>query len=199
MISAVDTLLEFFRSNFYWIDFTIGGLTPILVYFLYKTGRIDKFIWILFWVGCAIGLTWEVPIFTLNEFSETNAVTRYITPLPVNFMVIMISHTLWDGGLFLLGVWLCHLICGPPLFARFRLKEFLVLIVWGQVSELWVELTATVGEAWAFIPRPWNPSLFKFNGHDITLMIQLVWLAAPILFYFIAMRLRKKYPDKREE
>lgn len=189
----MDTLLELFRSNFYWIDFTIGGLTPIVVFILYKTGRVDKYIWFLFWLGFALGLTWEIPISVLSEFSETHAVTRFVRPLPTSFMMIIIMHSFWDGGLFLIGVWLVHRFCGAPVFERFKPSELIVLLVWGQASELWVELTSTFGEAWAFIPRSWNPSLFKFNGHDITLMPQLIWLAAPIAFYFIAVWTRKKY------
>ncbi len=189
----METLIELFRSNFYWIDFTIGGLTPILVYVLYRTGRIDSFIWCLFWIGFALGLTWEVPMSVLNEYSETHAVARFIRPLPVNFWVLIIMHSFWDGGLFLLGVGLVYRLCGVPVFKRFRACELVVLLVWGQASELWVELTSTFGEAWVYIPRGWNPRLFMFNGQDITLLPQLIWLAAPVVFYIAALRLRPKF------
>jgi hypothetical protein len=186
----IDALLELFRSNFYWIDFTIGGLTPIVVYILYRSGRIDRFVWLLFWVGFALGLTWEVPMSVLNEIGPPYAVARFVRPLPTHFSMIILMHSFWDGGLFLLGVWLVHLICGGPVFERFRWPELMVLLLWGQASELWVELTSTFGEAWAYVPKPWNPSLFRFNGHDITLMPQLIWFAAPIVFYLIAWKLR---------
>ena len=189
----MDTLLELFRSNFYWIDFAIGGLTPLAVYGLYRSGRIDRLAWILFWIGFGLGLTWEVPMSTLNEFSEAHAVARFIRPLPTHFSVLIVMHSFWDGGLFLLGVWLAHLICKPPLFTRFRACELQVLLVWGQASELWVELTSTFGEGWVYIPKSWNPSLFQFNGQDITLLPQLIWLAAPVVFYGMALAGKKKW------
>lgn len=189
----MGTLLELFRSNFYWIDFTIGGLTPVVVYTLYRTGRVDKYIWVLFWVGFALGLTWEVPMSVLNEIGGEAAVARFVRPLPTHFSVLILMHTFWDGGLFLLGVLLVHLVSGGRPFERFQWSELVVLVGWGQASELWVELTSTFGEAWAYIPKPWNPSLFKFNGQDITLMPQLIWLAAPVVFYFIALALRPRF------
>jgi len=192
----IDNLLEVFRSNFYWIDFLIGGSAPIAVYVLYRQKRVDRFIWVLFWIGFAIGLTWEVPMQVLNELVEGHAVHTYTRPPPVHFSVIVLSHSLWDGGIFLVGVWLVHLVCEPPVFERFKPRELAVLLLWGQGSALWVELTSIMGEAWAYIPRPWNPTLFKFNGQDITLMIQLIWLAAPIVFYVIALKLHPKYFDK---
>jgi hypothetical protein len=188
----IDTLLELFRSNFYWIDFTIGGLTPIVVYLLYRSGRIDRYVWVLFWVGFGLGLTWEVPMSVLNEIGPPHAVAHFVRPPPTHFSMIILMHSFWDGGLFLLGVWLVHLICGGPVFERFKWSELVVLLIWGQASELWVELTSTFGEAWAYVPKPWNPSLFRFNGHDITLMPQLIWFAAPIVFYLIAWKLRAR-------
>ena len=185
--------LELFRSYFYWIDFAIGLTAPVAAYVLYRRGRLPRFMWGLFWLGFAIGLTWEVPMQALNQLGEGWAVHRYTRPPWVHFSVIIIMHSFWDGGLFLLGVGLIELIGRRPAFGRFNAGELLGLIVWGQVSELWVELTSTLGEAWAYIPRPWNPSLFKFNGFDICLLLQLIWLAAPIVFYLIALRLKPSY------
>ena len=190
----INTLLELFRANFFLIDFIIGGTTPIAVYFLYRTGRIDKFIWILFWLGFALGLTWEIPMSALTTFSETNPVHFFIREIPVHFTVWIVMHSFWDGGLFLLGVLLVYKICGGPVFERFRISELAVLVLWGQVSELWVETTSILGEAWVYIPRPWNPVIFKFMGHDVTLMVQIIWLVATIVFYFAALFLRSKYP-----
>jgi|GEM_PF-2108689 len=33
--------------------------------------------------------------------------------------------------------------------------------------------------------------MFRFNGSDITLIPQLIWLIAPIIFYLAAVRVRK--------
>ena len=190
----VEKGLELFRDYFFWIDFMIAGAAPLATYALYRLGKIDKYIWVLFWVGFCIGLTWEVPMQLVNNFFPENAVHVEMRGLPVHFSAIILAHSLWDGGLFILGVLAAWLFSGSPLFARFNWKELIALIVWGQASELWVELTATFGEAWAYIPRWYNPELFKFNGHPITLMPQLIWLAAPIVFYFIALWLRGYFP-----
>ncbi len=183
--------LELFRANFYRIDFFIGVMTPVAVFLLYRRRSIDRFVWRLFWMGFALGLTWEVPMQVLNALGPDLAVHSYTRPPAVHFSAIILLHSFWDGGLFLLGVGLIHWICGAPAFARFKPCELLVLLVWGQASELWVELTSLLGEAWAYIPRPWNPSLFKFHGQNITLMPQLIWLGASIVFYLIALKAKR--------
>jgi hypothetical protein len=95
--------------------------------------------------------------------------------------------------LFLLGVLLIEIICKKPIFEKFKPCEFTVLIIYGQVSELTVELTSTFSNAWEYIEYLWNPRLFLFNGHNITLLPQLIWLAATIVFYFIAIKLKSRY------
>jgi len=192
----MDALLEIFRSNFYSIDFSIGVLIPVAVIFLRRNGRIDGLFWRLFWIGFALGLTWEAPMQLLNAQGPGLAVHSYTREPPVHFVVIILMHSSWDGGLFLVGAWLTRAVCKAPAFERFSPKELLVLILWGQISELWVELTSISGQAWAYIPRPWNPALFKFSGQNITLLPQLIWLAAPVVFYIIALQLRKKSASK---
>jgi hypothetical protein len=186
----LDAGLGLFRTYFYAIDFAVAVAAPLIAYALYRSGRIDRFMWGLFWLGFVIGLTWEVPMQILNQMGDALAVHRYTRPPPVHFFWIIVSHSSWDGGLFLLGVGLMRLIGREPVLMRFRPIELAVLIGWGQASELWVELTSVSGEAWFYIVRPWNPALFRFNGQEITLMPQLIWLAAPVVFYFIALKLR---------
>ena len=182
--------MSFFKDNFYWIDFCIGASMPIIAFLLYKTRRIDRYTWVLFWIGAALGMTWELPMSLLNEYSSTHAVAKFIRPMPTHFSVIIVTHSFWDGGLFLAGVWIVRKICREPVFESFRIQELSVLLIWGQTSELAVELTSTFNHAWAFIPRWWNPSLFNFNGSDITLLPQLIWIAAPLVFYIIAVKIK---------
>lgn len=187
----MDTVLEIFRTNFYWTDFAVGVLAPTLAYWLYRTRRIDRFYWALFWIGFGLGLTWEAPMQVLNQLGPALAVHSYTRPPPAPFSVIIVMHSFWDGGLFLMGAGLARWLSGPAAFTRFRFLELAALVVWGQASELWVELTSTSGEAWAYIARPWNPALFHFHGQPITLLPQLIWLAAPVVFYFIALKIKK--------
>ena len=180
---------------FYWFIWIVGVVILLIVYFLYKFNKINKYIWYLFWLGFFLGLCWELPLSIANEISNFPP-ARFIipTPLPspISMILIIITHSLWDGGLFLLGVWFVNLICKKPIFERFKPSEFIILIIYGQVSELIVELTSTFSNAWEYIEYWWNPTLFLFNGHNITLLPQIIWLVAPIVFYFIALKLKQR-------
>ena len=95
-----------------------------------------------------------------------------------HYAVFMVSHTLWDGLLFVIGVWWIHRVCRKPHFRRFRGAELAVLLIWGQVSELLVELSSTYVDGWVFVGYGWNPVIFRFNGHDIRWFMQIVWAVA---------------------
>ena len=127
-----------------------------------------------------------------HDCEQRTPVAKFLRPMPVNFMVVVIIHSLWDGGLFLIGVWLIYKICSAPYLERFKTSELAVLLIFGQVQELFIELSSTYNDGWAWISYWWNPSLFIFNGHDITLLPQFIWFAAPIVFYFIAIKVKSK-------
>jgi len=183
-------MLALFQSAYYVLDLLIGYGAPLVVFALYRTQRLDRWWWRLFWVGCALGLTWEIPMFVLSGEDTGLPLLHWVRPLPVHYLILMGSHTLWDGGLFLVGVWLVRRLCHSPSFRSFRWQELAVLLVYGQVSELLVELSSTLNDGWVFVTGyGWNPTLFHFNGHPITLMPQLVWLVAPVVFYWIALKL----------
>ncbi|MGV9200106.1 MAG: hypothetical protein ACOC4M_14965 [Promethearchaeia archaeon] len=176
--------------NFYLIDFSIGIIIVVGVTFLYLTKRITNKSWLVYWIGFLLGLTWELPMSIANEYSPCPP-ARFITPMPTHFMIIVITHSFWDGGLFLLGYLLILKICDEPHFEHFDLRELGVLLVWGQLSELAVELVSTFNEAWVFNIYWWNPLLFKFYGHNITLLPQIIWLMATFLFYWILLKSEK--------
>lgn len=195
----MDFIVETFRDWFYPIDFAVGIAAPLIVYALYRAGRVEHLYWLLFFAGFAIGLTWEVPMQLANETGLFSPVHAYTREPPAHFSVIIIMHSSWDGGIFLLGAALARLVCGGPLFLRFRSCELGVMVVWGQVSALWVELTSTYGEAWHYIPKPWNPAMFHFNGSPITVLPQLIWLAAPVVFYFVGLFVSRMIDRKSAE
>ena len=93
----------------------------------------------LFWLGVAIGLTWEVPIF-LNSLLAVSPIVGFIREPPLHPLVFMLAHSFWDGGLFLVGLALVRALCPHPVLASFRWRELGVLILWGQASELAVEV-----------------------------------------------------------
>ena len=148
----------------------------------YKIKYINKFTWLLFWVGILLGLGWEIPLSIINA----------PLPLSIEIIILMITATIWDGGLFLIGYWFVIKICKEPHFNRFKLKELGVLLLYGQISSFIVEMLAVASGGWEYEVTPWNPLLFTFLGGNITLVPQLIWFFVPIIFYLIAIRLKQK-------
>ena len=185
-------------GSYYWFVYISAIMICITVYMLYKTNHIDSFTWYLYWIGVALGLCWEIPLSIADDYSPYPPVT-YLAPapfpLPFSTIAIMISARLWDGGLFLLGLLFVKIFCPAPHYDRFKKKELGVLVIYGQVSELIVELISTSSDGWEFNVYWWNPLLFVFNGRNITLMPQLIWLVAPIVYYFIIIKLKPKFSD----
>lgn len=186
-------------SSFYWFVWAVGFVILVVVVVLYALKHINKNTWNLFWLGFVLGMLWELPMSIANELAIVSNYAlppaTFITPTPLQgplaVIVISVSHSFWDAGLFLLGVFFVKLFCKEPYFDRFNIKELLVLIIFGQIQELVVELTSTFSDAWVFNTYWWNPALFVFNGHNITLMPQLIWLVASIVFYFISLKIVK--------
>ncbi len=182
---------------FYFLDLLVGFTAPILAYILYRTEKIDKFSWYVFWIGAAVGLTWEIPMFVGSYETNFFITLETIRPYPFHYIVFLISHTLWDGMLFLIGYRLVLLLSESPRFKEFNLKELMILIIYGQIQEIIVEVGSVSNSAWTFIVYWWNPALFYVNEYPITLHPQLAWLFGSILFYFILLKLRPKLTEKR--
>jgi len=186
--------MEFLRTHFFWIDLVIGFSFPAFFYFLYKTGNIERWVWTFFWVGVGFGLLWEIPIFLLSTENATYPIIRYLQPLPVHYLIVMVCHALWDGGLFLMGIGLVFVfVFSPSALRRFSWKELAIFVVWGQLSALSVELLGIFNDGWAYIPGYWwNPTLFQVKQQSLTLFILFVWFAASILYYLILLRFHQK-------
>ena len=187
-------MVQLFREAYYPLDLLIGFGSPVLFYLLYRTGRIGKLLWHGYWIGALVGLTWEIPIFVLSGESTSLPMVVWNRPLIAHYSVFMVSHTLWDGMLFVVGIGWVRLLCRRPVFERFRWRELLVLLVWGQVSELLVEVSSTFNDGWSFVPYWWSPTIFEVNGHPITWLMQAIWAAAAALYYGILLRIRPRYP-----
>jgi len=179
-------------ESFYWVDLVIALSIPLLFVFLYRTRRISRFSWLLFWTGCGVGALWEIPFYFIGPYFSSDPLYVLKTPTPYPLFLLHFVHCFWDGGLFMVGVWLVKRFCRAPHFVRFRLQELAVLLVWGQLQELAVELISTGSSGWAYVPHWWNPSMFQFRGSDITVLPQLIWVIAPTVFYALAIQLRKR-------
>ena len=178
-------------ESFYWVDLVIALSIPLLFVLLYRTRRISRYSWLLFWAGCAVGALWEIPFYFIGPYFSSDPLYVLKTPTPYPLFLLHFVHCFWDGGLFMIGVWLVKRLCRAPHFERFRFQELAVLLVWGQLQELAVELISTGSSGWAYAPHWWNPSMFQFRGSDVTLLPQLIWVVAPIVFYVLATRVRK--------
>ncbi len=178
---------------FYWFVWIVGIVICNVVYYLYKFEKIDKYYWYLFWIGVILGVLWEVPLTIANEISPippASFISPPPLPSPFSSILIIITHSFWDGGLFLLGVWFIKLICKKPILEKFKPSELIIFLIYGQISTLIVELLSTSSGGWEYYVYVWNPLLFSFLGHNITLLPQIIWLLAPIAFYVIAVKLK---------
>ena len=182
------------QAIFYQLDLLIGFGAPILVYILYRINKISKLSLCIFWMGAAIGLTFEIPMF-VGSYEGFFITIETIRPYPFHYIVFMISHTFWDGGLFLIGYWLVILLCKSPNFDKFKIKELVILIVYGQIQEIIVEFGAVSNNTWTFIEYWWNPALFYVNEYPITLYPQICWLYGILIFYYILLKMKPKFNE----
>jgi hypothetical protein len=148
----------------------------------------------LFWLGVVIGFTWEVPLF-VSMIIASDPIVGFLREPPLHPIVFMLAHAFWDGGLLLLGLALVRALCAHPVLASFRWPEIAVFLLWGQVSALGVEVTSVLNQGWVYHGgHPWNPVLFHVAGHPITVVPQLIWLAAPVAYYLCALRITRRAP-----
>jgi hypothetical protein len=180
-------------SLFFLIDITIALSIPFIMVIMRLTGKIGRFSWVLYWLGCGIGALWEIPFYFIGPDFSSAPLYILKTPTPYPLFLLHFVHCFWDGGLFMAGYFLVKKLCRPPHFMRFRMSEMAVQLVWGGLQELAVELLSTGNAGWAFVPRWWNPAMFRYNGMYITLLPQLIWVAAPVIFYFGAIMLNKSF------
>jgi len=180
---------------FYWMDLGIAVSIPLFFIWLGLTRRISAFSWRMFWIGCVIGALWEIPFYFLGPYYSDNPLYVLETAPPYPLLLLHVLHCFWDGALLMIGVFLVYRLSRWPQFERFKFSELLILLVWGGAQELAVELASAGSSAWAYVPRWWNPIMFQFRGADITLLPQLIWVAAPILFYLVALRVRRFTED----
>jgi len=174
-------------SAFFLADVTVAMIT--LVYMSSLQAQKARLTQLLFWVGYGIGLSWEIAFYLNGPLFSSKPAYRLLEDFPLPLLTLPFLHAAWDGLLLVTGRRLVHLLCPKPHLAKFNYLQLGVLVLWGNLQEITVELLATSLGVWTFVPQPWNPQLFGFCGVAITLMPQLIWTIAPVLFYFIALRL----------
>ena len=182
--ALMDGLDYFFLIGDFFVAFTL------LVGFkwAYNKGRISKYYYKLFWIGCLIGSTWE---FTFLFLGPDFLYSVKEWPFGLGGWPRKISHSIWDGGLFMVGVCLCLKYSKEKYFANFRLDQLGIMISWGIFQELLVEYLFN-GRVWVYEPLPWNPVIIpplpgSATPVGYTLIPQAVWVVAPIVFYYFCV------------
>ena len=186
---------ETFKLAYYWLDLAVGFGAPLLLILLWRLGVVGKRSLRLFALGVLVGFTWEAPIFIGSCTTTSLATITFSRPFPLPWAVYMISHSLWDGSLFLLGCWIVRALTKPPWFKSWSVAQFGIFLVYGQLQELAVELSSTGSDGWVFIQHWWNPTLFFFNGHPITLFPQVFWLYGSTVYYLLLLKLGNRIDE----
>ncbi|MEQ9363216.1 MAG: hypothetical protein RIF32_03180 [Leptospirales bacterium] len=180
--------------NFFWIDAILAVVLAVFLMNQHRRGRLPPDYLALFALGIAVGSTWEIAfVFLGPEFRPHDPLYIFLSPLPFPTIFQPILHSIWDGGIFLAGVALMESLLPGPVLTRFRGIELGVLLLWGTIQELLVELLATGAGLWTYRVLDWNPALFAFGPGHITLLPHLIWLAAPCVYYPLAVAVRRRY------
>ena len=166
----------------------------VLGFFAYMhfSQRFSPAVWYMFWVGVLIGATWEIGFYFLGpEFSST-PIYVFSTDPPFPSIILHVAHCFWDGGLFMVGAFLVYKLLAPPHLVRFRWSELGVMLGWGVAQEIAVELFSIGGGMWLYQSRWYNPSLFEIGDSPFTLLPILIWVAAPVVFYLLALPINRR-------
>lgn len=173
------------------LSLVFGLLVPVLLLVGYQQSFLTRLHLELFMLGTALGLVWEFGFHLADMHVVTAPIFSIHVSVPVPWFVQAVSYSLWDGLLFLVGLWLIQALQSGPAFSRFRWRELGILVLWGQFQSLVVELSAILGGLWTYHTAWWNPGLFAVGDGTITVLPQLIWLVAMGVFYGTCLRIRQ--------
>jgi len=168
------------------LDLVIGFGAPVAGYILYRARILPRREWSLFWLGVVIGLGFEIPFNLAGD-----GFLRVLVEWPLPRITVNICHSFWDGFLFLGGVFLCRVILrGDGFLSRFSWPALAIQTAWGGAQALGIELLNN-GVLWRYAVGPWNPAFLTIGGEQYTILVQLIWLVIPTLFYLGSLRLSR--------
>ena len=171
-----------------WTALIVGSSSPIIFFLLYQLGYVSKKIITLFIIGICVGLTWEIP-FALAGDSFHLILVDWPIDLP---LVRNINYAFLDGLIFLIGIFFCNkFLKNDNYLYAFNKNALLIMIIWGGVSEFLIDLNCN-GKLWLFIDNWYNPVFITINGNNLTILPQIIWLVAPVVYYFSVLRIFKK-------
>tara|TARA_B100000123_G_scaffold63398_1_gene44526 strand:- start:68 stop:619 length:552 start_codon:yes stop_codon:yes gene_type:complete len=181
--------MDLFSANqLMWAAFIVGNSAPLLFITLYKTQKISRELFNLYFLGVLVGLTWEIP-FALAGKSFHLILIDWPVDLP---LVRNITYSFIDGLIFLVGVYLAKAFLKNKQFLyNYNSTALFIMILWGSFSEFLVDLNGN-GKLWLFIENWYNPVFITINDNSLTIIPQLIWFVAPILYYFTVLKCLSK-------
>ena len=170
----------------------------LLVYFIraYQKKNISNYFIYAFFAGCLIGSTWEL---TFHFLGDAFSHSIKIWPWGLDGLPKKLSHSIWDGGLFMVGIWLCIKFLPGPHFTKFNTRELLLMEGWGIFQELLVEYLFN-GRVWLYEELSWNPVIIpplpgSATTVGYTFIPQAIWVVAPLVFYVLLIKLKNIYKE----
>ena len=176
--------MDLFSANqLMWAAFIIGNCTPFLFIIFYKAQKISSEIFTLYFLGVLVGLTWEIPFALAGKSFHL-----ILIDWPINLPLVRnITYSFIDGLIFIIGIFLVKAILKNENFLyEFNVKALSIMIIWGSISEFLVDLNGN-GKLWLFIDNWYNPVFVTINGNNLTIIPQLIWFVAPIVYYVVIL------------
>jgi hypothetical protein len=169
-------------------DIAVGAAIPLVTAYLYFSRRIElRHVWLMVW-GFAVGSTWEFAFYFLGDSIHT-----LHTEWPLPIISLHFLHTCWDAALFMFGYWLCRVILKTAdCCTTFRWSELSIMLLWGAGQEFVVELMGN-GVIWEYRVYDWNPVWLTVGEQGYTVLPQLIWVIAPIVYYLGFIRINRRH------
>ena len=181
--------MDLFTANqLMWAAFIIGNSTPLLFIILLKTEKISREFFNLYFVGVLVGLTWEIPFALAGKSFHL-----ILIDWPIVFPLVRnITYSFIDGLIFIVGVLLAKAYLKNKHFLyKFNSTALLIMIIWGSFSEFLVDLNGN-GKLWLFLENWYNPVFITINDNGLTIIPQLIWFIAPIVYYLTVLKCLSK-------
>jgi hypothetical protein len=176
---------------YYAADLFCAVAFPLLVWLGRSRAWPNPHAWRLFWVGAAIGLSWEIPIFAMSAWTGT-PILVWQTPLPLPPAAFIVAHSSWDGALLLAGYEIARRITTRRGASPFGVLGISIQVLWGQLTEICVELSAIGAGTWVYLDGLWfNPPWAFVAGHPLPTGLQVAWLCASLAFAGVAARVTR--------
>eukprot|EP01025_Chloroclados_australasicus_P025277 TRINITY_DN2527_c0_g7_i1.p1 TRINITY_DN2527_c0_g7~~TRINITY_DN2527_c0_g7_i1.p1 ORF type:complete len:253 (+),score=-1.55 TRINITY_DN2527_c0_g7_i1:42-800(+) len=183
----MDNLLSYNRiDTAKLLTWSITFLGYIVTFYVVKY-MCSKISQVLFICGCLMGAFWEVPLSISGWQANPSRLLRIFRP---KYFLMLLPYCLWDGLLLMVAYWMEFNFSPAPHFVNFSWKVLALYVIWGQLSSFVVEVFAAIFGLWSYPVSNWNLLLLRLNdgpNGKITILPQLIWFVASLLFYFVCL------------